>query len=58
MQKTENNIKNKTGRRQRDNVRFKKPGLLSRWAAVELINQVLEDKKSISNQLQNSDLFK
>ena len=58
MQKTENNIKNKTDQRQRDNVRFKKPGLLSRWAAVELINQVLEDKKSISNQLQDSDLFK
>ena len=37
---------------------FKKPGLLARWAAVELINQVIIGKNPISNQLEALDLFK
>ena len=37
---------------------FKKPGLLARGAAVELINQVIIDKKPISNQVEVIDLFK
>ena len=36
----------------------KKPGLIARWIAVELLNSVTRDKKPISGQLEAHDLFK